>query len=373
VASRLMAFGTYDTSAHPRFGVLLDGLRAAGHDVVEVNVPLGLDTAARVQLLRQPWRLPALALRLAGRWARLGWRGRRVMRRDRAAAVLVGYLGHFDVVLARLLFPRTTIVLDHLLFAADTARDRNSGGSLMQRALRMLDLLALRCADVIVLDTAEHAELVPARRRHRTVVCPVGAPLKWFRAGDEAPQPEPGAPLRVVFFGLFTPLQGTTTIAAAVRLLAGRDDIRWTMIGRGQELQAARELAGDGGGVEWRDWVAADDLPSIVAAHDVCLGIFGSGPKALRVVPNKVFQGAAAGRAVVTSDTGPQRGALGDDAIFVPVADPAALARAVSDLADDRRRTSELARAIHDRARHEFVPTAVVAPLQEALDHAHHP
>lgn len=368
MASRLMAFGTYDTGVHPRFGVLLDGLRAAGHEVVEVNVALGLDTAARVQLLRQPWRLPVLLLRLAGRWMRLAWRGRRAARAARPAAVLVGYLGHFDVVLARLLFPRTTIVLDHLLFAADTARDRGSGGSLTQRALRGLDLLALRCADVIVLDTPEHAEMVPARWRGRTVVCPVGAPPAWLRAGEQAGEPEPGAPLRVAFFGLFTPLQGATTIAAAARLLADRDDIRWTMIGRGQDLAAARELVGPNPAVEWRDWVDADDLPSIVARHDVCLGIFGDGPKALRVVPNKVFQGAAAGRAVITSDTGPQRRALGDDAIFVPVADPAALAGAVADLADDRRRTRELGRAIHDRARRAFVPAAVAAPLLEALD-----
>jgi glycosyltransferase involved in cell wall biosynthesis len=277
------------------------------------------------------------------------------------------------VVLARLLFPRTTVVLDHLLFAADTARDRGSRGRLVHMALRALDLLALACADVIVLDTEEHAGMVPARLRARTVVCPVGAPPAWFEAGDGAAEPAPDAPLRVAFFGLFTPLQGATTIASAARLLADRDDIRWTMIGRGQELEAARQAAGDSAAVEWLDWVAADDLPAIVAAHDVCLGIFGSGPKALRVVPNKVFQGAAAGRAVVTSDTGPQRRALGEDAVFVPVADPTALARAVAALADDRHRTRELGRAIAARARRSFGHAAVTAPLQEALDRTYHP
>ena len=53
----------------------------------------------------------------------------------------------------------------------------------------------------------------------------------------------------------------------------------------------------------------AADLPALVAGHDVCLGIFGTGDKALRVVPNKVFQGAAAGCAIVTSTRAAAAGA----------------------------------------------------------------
>ena len=55
--------------------------------------------------------------------------------------------------------------------------------------------------------------------------------------------------------------------------------------------------------MRWIDWVDADELPGVVAEHDVCLGIFGTTDKAPRVVPNKVYQGVASGCAVVTSDT----------------------------------------------------------------------
>src|SRR5688500_16894172 len=121
---RLLALGTYELNRHPRFGVLLHGLRSAGHDVTEVNVPLELSTAERVRILQRPWRLGTLVLRLLRSWLTLVTGSFRARRRTRPEAVLVGYLGHFDVVLARLLFPRTTVVLDHLIFAADTARDR---------------------------------------------------------------------------------------------------------------------------------------------------------------------------------------------------------------------------------------------------------
>ena len=96
--------GTYDVDRHPRVGVLIEGLRAAGDEVVEADVPLPLDTAARVRMLHEPWRVPLLAVLLVRCW----WRVARLARRAAAVAppdaVLVGYLGHFDVHLARLLF-----------------------------------------------------------------------------------------------------------------------------------------------------------------------------------------------------------------------------------------------------------------------------
>ena len=95
---RVLLFGTYDTSMHPRVATIAEGLRARGADVAECNAPLGLDTAARVDMLAHPWRAPALLARLARRWTTLTVAARRMPAPD---AVVVGYLGHFDVHLAR--------------------------------------------------------------------------------------------------------------------------------------------------------------------------------------------------------------------------------------------------------------------------------
>ena len=205
---RVLAFGTYDVSRHPRIGVLIAGLRAHGAIVEEVVKPLRFNTAERVRMLQQPWRLPVLAGHLVSCWVGILAGGLRAARRVPIDAVLVGYLGHFDVVLARMAFPRTPVVLDHLLFAGDTARDRGTAG-MRGLALDALDGLALRCADVIVLDTEDHAALVPPRRRGDVVICPVGADWTWFDAANAASGPAEGDPLRVIFFGLHTPLQGT--------------------------------------------------------------------------------------------------------------------------------------------------------------------
>ena len=356
---RVLVFGTYDTAMHPRVATIAEGLRASGLDVDECNAPLGLATADRVAVLARPSRIPALVGRIARRWGTLALLARRLPKPD---VVLVGYLGHFDVHLARLLFRRTPIVLDHLVGAGDTARDRRLDGGLRATLTRLIDAAALRAADVIVVDTDEHLGALPAHRRGCGVVVPVGAPRAWFAPARSLSD----GPLRVVFFGLYTPLQGAPVIGAALAALRGLP-VEVTMIGHGQDAAATRSAAAGNPAVTWLDWVPAAELPAMVAGHDVCLGIFGTGPKALRVVPNKVFQGAAAGCAIVTSDTPPQRRALGDAALLVPPGDPAALASAIRRLAGDRAELTRLRHAARRLAAARFAPDQVVAPLLAAL------
>jgi glycosyltransferase involved in cell wall biosynthesis len=309
-----------------------------------------------------------LAARLVARWITLARQGRRAYRAEHPDAVLVGYLGHLDVRLARLLFRGTPIVLDHLIFAADTARDRGVRRGWRTWLLERLDRGALRSADVILLDTPEHAAMVPPDLTDRALVVPVGAPAAWFGAAsggrDERP---PRDPMRVVFFGLFTPLQGAPTIGRALRALADRADIEFTMIGAGQDLAATRAAGAANRHTTWYDWVAAAELPALVAGHDVCLGIFGTGPKALRVVPNKVYQGAAAGCAVITGDTTPQRAMLGEAAVYVPPGDTQALAAALRRLADDRSELAALRKATAERAATDFTPEIVVRGLRARI------
>jgi glycosyltransferase involved in cell wall biosynthesis len=360
---RVLLFGTYDSSAHPRAATIAAGLGACGFEVAECNAPLGLDTAARVDMLARPWRAPALLVRLARRWATLARMARRMPAPD---VVLVGYLGHFDVHLARLIFRRVPVVLDHLVGASDTARDRRLDGGPRQALLQMIDSAALRAASVVVVDTEEHQAALPQRHRGRAVVVPVGAPAAWLEAARPGEWADVSGPLRVVFYGLYTPLQGAPVIGAALALIAGAP-IEVTMIGTGQDEIEARAAAGASAAIRWRDWVPAAELPALVAGHHVCLGIFGTGDKALRVVPNKVFQGAAAGCAIVTSDTPPQRRVLADAAVLVPPGDQEALAAALLRLASDRAELIGLRRRAHQLARQQFAPERIVAPLVREL------
>jgi glycosyltransferase involved in cell wall biosynthesis len=366
---RTIIFGTYDTAMHPRIATIAEGLAARGFDVTECNIPLGLTTADRVDMLAKPWKAGGLAARLASRWLRLAARARRLGRPD---VVVVGYLGHFDVHLARLLYRRgrVPLVLDHLISAAGTAKDRRLDGGPRQKVLKLIDAAALRAADIVLVDTEEHLEIVPEKYRPKAVVVPVGAHTPWHEAAEE-PSADFSRPLKVVFYGLYTPLQGTPVIGEALGRIAGAP-VEVTMIGRGQDEAETKRAASANQSVRWLDWVPAVELPALVASHDVCLGIFGTGDKALRVVPNKVFQGAAAGCAVITSDTAPQRRVLGtvsqeSGAVLVPPGDPAALADALLQLASDREALLKLRHAARELAAERFTPEQVVGPLTDRL------
>src|ERR1700742_175747 len=172
---RTIIFGTYDTAMHPRIATIAEGLAARGFDVTECNIPLGLSTADRVDMLAKPWKAAGLLTRLPTRRAGRAATARRLGRPD---VVVVGYVGHFDVHLARLLYRRgqVPIVLDHLISAANTAKDRRLDGGMKTKVLRLIDAAALRAADIVVVDTDEHLEIVPEKYRRKVVVVPVGAP-----------------------------------------------------------------------------------------------------------------------------------------------------------------------------------------------------
>jgi glycosyltransferase involved in cell wall biosynthesis len=209
--------------------------------------------------------------------------------------------------------------------------------------------------------------MIPAELADRAIVVPVGAPSAWFEAGEAVGPRTATDVLKVVFFGLYTPLQGTPTIGRALSLLADAPKVQVLMVGAGQDRAETRRQAAANTSVRWLDWVPSEQLPRLIAAHDVCLGIAGDGPKALRVVPNKVYQGAAAGCAVVTSDTRPQREALGDAALFVRPGDAVGLAGALRRLATDVPERAKLQSAARDRALDRFAPAVVVAGLRDRL------
>lgn len=362
---RIRFFGTYDERKHPRVRVLREGLQEL-YQVRVDNLPVAIDTATRVEALRQPARLLRLAPALLWTWVRLAVRG---VHGPRPHVVIVGHLGHFDIVVARLLFPRAILMLDYMISVADTARDREVGDrGIVLRLLQLLDRMATFIADIVLVDTPENLETVPPRSRHKAVAVPVGADVSWFAASDAKEHThasDQSEGLSVVFFGLYTPLQGAPVIGAALRELHRRGTkVTATMIGTGQERSLTEAASGDAP-VTWIDWLDANQLPSVVARHDVCLGIFGVGPKARRVVPNKAYQGAAAGCIVVTSDTGPQRRAL-PVARFVPAGDQAALADLLEALATSTD-TSATRLATRDYARAHFGPDKVVAPLVEVI------
>jgi len=374
---RLLLFGNYSTGdGYPRLRVLAEGLRGAGVEVLEARVPLLEEEGARSRAAASP-----LGFLKAGAAA---VKARKALRRAYAAApdhdaVLVGYPGMVAAGVARRANRdrRRPVILDAFLSLYDTAvNDRGLAGprSLRARLLRRLDRSACAAADRVLVDTEENARWfhealgVPAEK---LATVPVGAlPFPTGLPGP-APPPPPARPLEVLFFGTYVPLQGAATIVEAAALARG---VRVTMVGRGQDLAAARERARalrlDASRIEWvEEFLPRGALDLRIAAADVCLGIFGTTAKAARVVPCKVHDALAAGRPLVTAEGPAARALLADgrDALLVPPGDPAALAAALERLRDDGGLRERLAEGARSTWRGRLAPAAVAERFTEAL------
>jgi glycosyltransferase involved in cell wall biosynthesis len=345
--------GAYDRS-YPRNRVLREGLRRAGVDVVE----------ACVRERRAFRRYPALISAFA-----------RVSRV--CDAVLVPEFRHKDVPLARVLAGRRPVIFDPLVSRHDTLVDDwklHAPGSAQAAWNRNIDRVSLALADRILCDTWAHGELYvslgAARTKLRRVL--VGAEDAFFAV----PPPPPAPPIRLTYVGGFLPLHGVPTLIRAVAELERRasrlPEFRVQLVGRGIEFDEARRLAAELA-LERLDFTGVTDYadaPRVLADAHVVLGVFGDSEKAGRVIPHKVIQGFASGRAVVTGDGAGLREVFTPEqhVLTVPRGDSAALADMLERVVGDAALRERIGGAGRRRATEVATPEKIGESLRAVLE-----
>ncbi len=268
------------------------------------------------------------------------------------------------------------LVFDPLISAYDKQVDER--GKLAANGPKAERLLAweqglFRHADLVLADTPAHADYFAATLgvpRERLAVVYVGAEAALF---TPAPLPEirVGAPLEALFYGSFIPLQGPGVVVEAARLYQG-PPVRWTLLGDGP-LRSACEAAARGlRNVHFEDWLPYAQVPERVRRAHILLGVFGTTPKAGRVIPNKVYQALACGRPVATRRAPAYPAALletpGSGLVWAEAGNARDLAEKVAQLAsapDELTRLGEAAAATSQRC---FSQAAIRVQLSNALD-----
>jgi len=370
---RVCYFGTYDRD-YIRNRVIIEGLRANGVEVVECHVPLWRGTEHKIRTVERGPLRPGLIGRMLGGYLRLLRRYLRVGRHD---ALIVGYAGHFDVFLAKLLtaLGRRPLIFDAFLSLHDTlVLDRGlvRPNSLLAKLIYLADKYACLVADLVLLDTNAHIEHFRAKfgvRAGKFRCVPVGADDKCYR-----PLPKNGEDglFKVLYFGKYIPLHGVEYIVRAAKELEGCADITFEFIGKGQRYGAVRAMADelDLGNISWvEEWLDPPALARRIAEADVCLGIFGTSEKAKLVIPTKVYVALAMGKPVITGDSPAAREVLvsGDNALLCEMGNSQALAKAILLLKRDAQLRQRLAERGYKCFRERFSPKAIGAEVKESL------
>lgn len=367
---RVVCWGTYDLGK-PRNRILLRGLCEAGVELVEIHSDVWRGVEDKGHIAGTGRKL-ALMVKWLAAYPGLIWRYIRAPRHD---AVLVGYMGHLDVLVlwpfARL--RGVPVVWDVFLSLYGTVvEDRRIVGRANPMAWLLFagEWLACRAARRLVLDTGAHADYFARLYGiafEKTASVLVGVEPEAFL--PSAADPGDGDDLTVLFYGQFIPLHGIDTIVHAARA-AGDERIRWILIGRGQEEDRIRQLLAEApANVEWIEWVEYRELRDHIARADICLGIFGDTDKAARVIPNKVFQILCAGAPLITRDSPAIRELLSPDmpgVYLVPPGDPEALLAAVRRFAGER--DSLPPRPLHRDLAPRIAPAAIGARMLSVIE-----
>ncbi|MDT8397199.1 MAG: glycosyltransferase [Pseudomonadales bacterium] len=193
-----------------------------------------------------------------------------------------------------------TIVNDRALIKTDTWK---------ARLLFVLEKKVFLTADHILVDTSDNAAFygrifqIPFDKFH---VVPLAIPeLIMPDVGLNQEDGRKSNKFICLFVGSLVPLHGIEEILNAVKNLSHIPDIEFVIVGDGQQSALIEEFISEDKPVNliWHKGVFPTDfIVNEIKRASLCLGVFGLGNKAARVVPYKLYYYAALGKAFVTQD-----------------------------------------------------------------------
>jgi len=347
---KVLYFGSYDPD-YPRNRTIIKGLRENGVDVTEY----------RFSPVIRAW--PKVI--------------RDYNYRGDHDVVVVGYLGHNDIPIARLLtkLARKPLVFDAFVSLYDSyVFDRKivKQNSLRAKYYFYLDKFACMMSDLVLLDTNEQIDYFSREfsiRRGKFKRIFVGTddtifyPRQNTKINDN---------FTVAFYGTFIPLHGIQYIVRAAKLLEGYKDIKFEILGSGQTYQSIMNLCDELkiGNITLKERVSYEELPDFIAQGDVCLGIFGDTPKAKRVIPNKVYEILAMAKPLITGNSPAAREVLTDkeNCILCPMAHAEAIAKSILLLKNDDSLREKISQNGYLLFQQRFTPAIIGEEVKSALE-----
>lgn len=336
-------FGIY-TKDYPRNKILISGLISNGVEVIECHAD---------------WRQRGRYFILIKKLLKV---------RGSYDLIYCAYPGAVPAILAKI-FGGSPVVIDAFYSMFDSAvNDRQEIRWYHPKALRLLflDWVSALAADWIITDTVAHKKYWsgwPLIKEEKIFTEYLGADSSYYYEiiGGKKESPDP---FIVHFHGNYIPLHGTMKIVQAARILED-SSMAFRLIGSGGEFETIKRFVEKNHmkNIEFIPRVSPKDLNVYINKADVVLGIFGGTAKAQRVIPNKVYEGMAVRKPVISMDTPAMREIFDDNDLLLVKNSPEEIAKSIIKLKNGPELRWKIAENGHNKVVASFSPK----PLGTAL------
>jgi glycosyltransferase involved in cell wall biosynthesis len=254
------------------------------------------------------------------------------------------------------------------------------------RMSEWLERFLYRRADRIIVNSPGFVEHVALRLRAKNTpsahgsetvtIIPNGADPSMFDPNDDGKEFRHAHGLENKFVALYAGAHGMSNdldvVLESARLLAGEKKIQIVLLGDGKEKPAlmAHTKETNLTNVTFIGSVPKSEMPSALAAADVCIAILKPLEEYKTTYPNKVFDYMAAGRPVALAIDGVIREVVeaAGCGIYAEPGSPSGLSEAILRLASDEKRSRRMGLAGRSYLEEYFSRTAIGEKLIALLE-----
>ena len=179
----------------------------------------------------------------------------------------------------------------------------------------------------------------------------------------------------VLYHGSFIPNHGLNIIVKCASLLNEDKRFIFRLVGDGEQKEDIQLLSNKMklNNIEFVSKVPFKELPKLLVGADIVLGVFGNTSQARKAMANKILEGLAMKKTVVSGDTDSIRENFvhKQHIWLVPLGDAKSLSKALCGLVENHELMENLAESGYNRVKQRLTPRVVGANLIVALENAY--